>query len=241
MRQIIKYLDRIEFVDERYYKFTNTKTNEELYYPSTTFILNSFPMDYGLLQWNRDVGNQAPEIAARAATSGSTVHHALSTLLNGYEISWDDKIYSLPEWQGIFRFMNFINAVNPQTIFNEKIIFSHEYQYAGTIDWLCKIDDKIWLIDFKFSNAIHDSYMLQLIAYKKAVEENNNIKIDKIGILHLKAKNKKGWKLAEPLHDYDKLFEIFLKTKALFNFTNPNCKPKNLVYPSSFSLANGGK
>lgn len=236
MRQCFSYLDRIEFVDERFYKYVNTENGEELYYPSVTHILQSFPMDYGLLQWNRDVGNNAPEIANRAANSGSKVHNTVSALINGHDVIWDDKIYNEEEWKGLINFYNFFKLHNPITMYNEKIVFDHDFKFAGTIDWLCKIGEEIWLIDFKFSNAIHKSYMLQLAAYKKCLEKELNIKINKIGILHLKSKKKQGWDLVEPEHDSEFLFEIFLKVRDLHIFTNPDQKPKNLVYQNRITL-----
>jgi hypothetical protein len=235
-KAIFEYLDRVEFLDERFYRFTNTETGEILFYPSSTFILKSFPMDYGLLQWFKDVGNEAERIANRASDSGTKVHNEISKLLNGENVVWDDRCFNLEEWQGLIRFLDFFKEYKPKTRFNEKIVFSHKHKYAGTIDYLCEIGEETWLIDFKFSNAIHDSYFLQLASYKNAIEETLNIKVDKMAILHLKAKNKKGWVLSEPKEDYDKLFNIFLKTQDLFLFTNPNCCPKNLTYPNILSL-----
>lgn len=235
-----EYLDRVEFLDERYYNFINSKTKEIIPYISVTYSLKSFPMDYGLLQWFKDVGNQAELIANRAAESGSKVHSAISNLISGLTLKWTDEFgrakYTEEEWQGINRFIEFWGIYKPKTLFNERIVFNHKYKYAGTIDYLCKIDDKIWLIDFKFSNAIHQSYMLQLAAYKKAIEEELDIKIDEVGILHLKAKSKQGWKLEQPKENIEFLFEVYLKVLDLFLFTNPNHKPKNLVYPNTLKL-----
>lgn len=236
-RAIFVYDGKVEFCDERYYKFINTETGEELYYPSATFILRSFPMDFELLKWVGNVGNEsAKRISSQAAESGSKVHNAIEKLLLDEKIKWDDKIYNEQEWSGICRFLDFYATYQPKLIFSERTIFSHKHKYAGTIDYLCKIGDETWLIDFKFSNAVHDSYMLQLAAYRNAIQEELNIKVDKMAILHLKAQNKKGWKLEEPKEDYQKLFDIFKKTQVLFLFTNPNCKPKNLVLPEEISL-----
>lgn len=235
-KAVFEYLDRVEFLDERFYRFSNPETGELSYYPSSTTILKSFPMDYGLVQWFKDVGNEAERIANRASESGSKVHNEISRLLAGEEIIWDDKRFNLEEWQGLNRFLEFYEEYKPTTIFNERIVFSHKYKYAGTIDYLCKIGEETWLIDFKFSNAIHTSYMLQLASYKNAIQEELGIQVDKMAILQLKSKTKKGWKLEEPKDDYEKLFTIFRKTQDLFLFTNPNCVPKNLEYPNKLSL-----
>ena len=66
---------QINVLDNRYY------TLDEIdYFPSVTTILEVFPKGFGFNQWLKDVGNNASEIADRAATSGTKVHDACDAL-----------------------------------------------------------------------------------------------------------------------------------------------------------------
>ena len=49
------------------------------------------------------------------------------------------------------------------------------------------MDGEVWLLDLKTSNSIHKSYDLQLASYAKALEECKGIKIERTGIIWLKA------------------------------------------------------
>lgn len=234
---------RIHFLDERFYLHENGQ-----YYPSVTTILNVYPKGPAFLQWVKDVGNNAKMIAERAAESGTKVHQACEHLINGRELIWDDKTYSLEEWRGILRFYDFASRFNPVWEASEVSTFSLKYKYAGTIDIICKIGDVRYLIDIKFGNAIYTTYFLQMAAYRHSWDEQNpDYKIDEMGILHLKAatrtEGKKGdmqgagWKLEAPKETYQRLFEIFHRTLQIYYFENPDPKPKNLTLPSVVKLS----
>ena len=45
-----------------------------------------------------------------------------------------------------------------------------------------------------------------------------------------------GWQLKEPPKSYEQLFNIFLSTLSIHNFENPECKPKNRIYPNKINL-----
>jgi hypothetical protein len=235
-------IDKIEFLDERFYRIA-----DDVYYPSVTTILDVYPKGPNFTQWLKDVGNQAKIIAERAAESGIKVHNAIEKLVAGHEITWDGKTYSESEWQGILRFLDFYQNFHPNIIACEFIVVSHKYKYAGTADLVCKINNDTWLIDFKFGNAVYPTYFFQIAAYKNAVEEISGKKIDKIGILHLKAETRgrdrsgkimqgAGWKLIEPDKSYDHLLKIFLSVLGIYNEENPESKPKNRIYPSIIKL-----
>ena len=54
---------------------------------------------------------------------------------------------------------------------SERAIYSKKYGYAGTLDFIAKIDGKIVLGDFKTSSGIWDEYFLQIAAYQQAYLE----------------------------------------------------------------------
>ena len=53
----------------------------------------------------------------------------------------------------------------------EKKVYSRSWEYAGTIDALAKINDKLCVIDFKTSAKIYKEYYLQVSAYCNAIGE----------------------------------------------------------------------
>ncbi len=73
------------------------------------------------------------------------------------------------------------HGFNP--IFSEKKVYSREFGYAGTLDWLayitscgdydcCPFDGEALVLgDFKTSNSLYDEYRMQLASYRHAIEE----------------------------------------------------------------------
>jgi len=231
----------ITWLDSRYYEI-----GEGEYVPSVTTILSLYPKGPAFEQWLRDVGNSAKQIAERAAESGNKVHKAAELLIQGEELVWDDKEYNLTEWEGVLRFVDFYTRFTPKVLASEVTTISHKYKYAGTLDLVCEIDGANWLLDIKFGNAIYPTYFFQLAAYKQSWEENGNPQIDEIGILWLKANTRtegkkgtiqgKSWQVVKPKDSYERLWEIFLKTLEIYNYENPESKPKNLVLPARVKL-----
>ncbi|HUX56180.1 MAG TPA: hypothetical protein VMV77_04355 [Bacteroidales bacterium] len=229
----------VEFLDDRFYK------KGDDYYPSVTTILEVYPKGPAFTQWLKDVGNQAKAIAERAAESGSKVHNAIEMIVSGREIEWDDKIYNEQEWCGIGGFIDFYENFVDKIHASEMNVFCDEFRYAGTLDFICQIQDENWLIDFKFGNAVYPTYFLQIAAYRYAVQ--GKIQIDRMGVLHLKAatrgrdksgKNIQGvkWKLIPPDKPYEHLFNIFKSVLLIYGEENPEAKPKNRIYPSKYKI-----
>lgn len=233
--------NRVDFLDERFYEVA-----DGVYYPSVTHILNLYPKGPFFEQWLKDVGASATSIADRAAESGSKVHQAIEGLVAGDEIEWDDKYYDFDEWSALCRFKDFYDRFNPDIFGSEVITFSNKHKYAGTIDLIFEMQDKLWLVDLKFSNYIHDTYFLQLAAYVNSFNEHNDKKIDRFGILWLKAQTRTlgskgaiqgiGWQLKEPKQSFDELFGEFERILGIYYFKNPNPRPKFLTLPYKIKL-----
>ena len=109
-------LKRLDFLDQRFYVHTDEFGNES-YFPSCTEILSIYPKGHGFESWLKDVGNNASQIADRAAATGSKVHHAAELLHAGQELKWlDDNgvaTYSLQEWEMILKYADFWNKIKP--------------------------------------------------------------------------------------------------------------------------------
>ena len=238
-------LQQINFLDRRVYK-----RGEGVYYPSVTTILQYMPKNKFFESWLKDVGHNADLIMRRAGKEGTQVHEACEQLILGNEVSWIDDYgrakYSQIVWEMILKFADFWKTYKPELISAEEFVWSDEHKYAGTADIVCKMNDEIWLLDIKTSNSIHKSYDLQLASYAKALGESKGIKIQRTGILWLKAQSRgpskqkkviqgKGWKLLQ-IDDIEENFELFKMIYKLYTLENPTTEPIYNSYPTTLKL-----
>jgi hypothetical protein len=145
----------------------------------------------------------------------------------------------------ILKFADFWNTHKPELIAAEYHLFSDKYEYAGTADLVCRINDELWLLDIKTSNSLHTSHDLQLAAYAHAWNETHNEKITRTGIIWLKAKTKKegkegemqgkGWQV-KVVNDIEKNLDMFLNIYKIYKLENPNAKPHSELLPTSIKL-----
>lgn len=237
-------LKRVDFCGNRCYK-----RSEDKYYPSVTTILSAAPVDSFFLDWIKLSGKNADWARDKAAREGTAVHEALEDVVAGKTVDWKDSYgnakYSLTVWQMILKGVDFFNTYKPEILASEQFLFSDRYEYAGTADFLCRLNNKITLIDYKTSNTISETYRMQLAAYAKAYEEIYGIKIDNTAILWFKASTRgprkgaiqgEGWQLIE-YPDIDKNFEAFLKIYDVYKIYNPGGpKPYTKSYPTEVKL-----
>jgi hypothetical protein len=232
-------LERIDFLDESFYPVT-----EDTFYPSVTYMLESFPKEYGFYQWLKDVGHNADTIAQQAADAGTRVHEAINSILTGTELSYKEGT-SWDEWEALYKFKEFYSQTNLKVVDAEHIVLSHKYKYGGRLDLVCDIGKQTWLIDYKFGKGIYKSYWLQLMAYKKAWLEMRGCKINKMGILHLKALTRKeakgkiqgkGWQLVPCTLDERWLWRRFKNILDGFYLDHPDPKPRYFSLPLKIKL-----
>lgn len=240
---------QVNVADERFYRSKNVP---DTYYPSVTTILEAYYKGYGFHEWLKQVGYNADEILKKAGEQGSNVHALIDNYLQGFPVSWlDDNgkmLYTLNEWQMFTKFVEFWTTFKPEKIVHEFGIVDDVLKFGGTIDFVGKINGEMWLIDWKTSNYIHKTYELQIAAYATIWNRlNPSHEIKRTGILWLnsatrgadkKGKNiqGEGWQLKEFDRHYSEAFELFKHTQAIWNEENPNYKPKNLIYKTTFAL-----
>ncbi len=58
-----------------------------------------------------------------------------------------------------------------EVIENEMVVYSLKNEYAGAVDAVCKVEDKLVIMDWKTSNQMHVEYAMQVSAYARAYEE----------------------------------------------------------------------
>jgi len=242
---------RIDIIDERFYE---SKKTPGVFFPGVTTVLEAYMKGYGFTQWLKDVGHSAEEILRRTGEVGSHVHEMIDFYLKGFEVSWldanDKNLYTLEEWQLFSKAVEFFEKFKPEILTGEFNFCNESRRYGGTIDLICKINNEIWLIDHKTSNAIYKTHELQVAAYVTAWNDlNPQYPIKRTGILWLKAATRgedkqgkkiqgEGWQLKEFDRPYQDAFRLFEHTQAIWEEENPNWKPKNLTYPVTYKMGN---
>lgn len=232
-------LVQITSTDERWYQMDTT------FVPSVTWILNSYPKGVQFYQWLASKGwDEAELIKSEAGDRGNKIHNAISDILAGYEVKIDSKFRNSKgdfeeltgdECEAILSFITWYNEVKPETIAYDFTCYSEKHGYAGTLDYLCRIGEEVYLVDFKTGQNVWDTYALQVSAYKEALKEDINMITNfdgtqpiKLAILQVGYnRNKNKYKFTE----VEDKFEAFMHTKALWQEQHGNEKPKQIEIP----------
>ncbi|HOE15454.1 MAG TPA: hypothetical protein PLH82_02105 [Candidatus Paceibacterota bacterium] len=240
MRKIIKNVNRIENIvqitiaDERWYQIDNE------FFPSVTWISGFYPKGIAFYKWLAERSwNEAEAIKSAAGDKGSKIHSAIVNLIDGLEVKMDSQFenpttglmeeLSLEEYEAILSFKSFCDELKPKFIDREFVVVSDKYQYAGTGDILCEINNKIHLIDIKSGQSIWPEYELQISAYAKALQRS----IDKMSILQVGYRlNKKKWKLTE----IDDKFDLFLSARNIWKNECDKISPLRKDLPLAIKL-----
>lgn len=237
-------LKRVDLVDRRFYKF------EEEYYPSVTTILQYMPKGKFFETWIREMGPYSEIVMRKAGDEGTQVHNAIEELVLGKEVEWINEYgnakYSVEVWEMILKFYEFWTTHKPELLSSEKFLYSKEYKYAGTADLLLYLNDQVWLLDIKTSNALHRSYDAQLSAYAHSFKEIYDIDVERTGILWLKASTRgpstkkdvmqgKGWQV-KPVDNIEENFQLFKFIYEIYKLDNEEVEPLIKTYPTSLKL-----
>lgn len=104
-----------------------------------------------------------------AGTVGSFIHKYVEQYIKGENPN-------LPINEGLQKsasqFLDWVKKHNVKFLASEQPVYSKKYNYAGTLDFICKIDGKMFIGDLKTSNGIYKiEYGAQVSAYKIAREE----------------------------------------------------------------------
>ena len=145
--------------------------------PSVTTILSILEKP-GLHYWIANVtkaGEDWEEVRDAAGRVGTIAHRLIAAHLKGEAPDYHP-LACLPDEaeQAEKCFLKYLawEKENPLTpVMIETRLVSEEYRYGGTPDLLAEIDGEFVLIDFKTGNAVYDSYLCQLAAYRKLLEE----------------------------------------------------------------------
>lgn len=84
----------------------------------------------------------------------------------------------------VYRFYDWAEKNKVEFLASEESVYSRKFWYAGSFDFICRLNDKLLLGDFKTSKQIDITYPAQCAGYVIAIEENNpEIKFDGVIIV----------------------------------------------------------
>lgn len=229
---------QITMLDARFYR-----DETGVFVPSVTTILDAFPKDASYYAWLKNNGQDSDNIRDRAAERGTAVHNLTEAYDRGEEVSLlsaDGRLaFKMSEWAMLERYIDFCTRFKPEVMQCEQNYVSPELGWAGTVDRIIRMNGKTYLIDIKTSNAIYQTYWLQLAAYRRLVEAVGGISVDGVGILWLNAKTRTegskgavqgiGWQLVTQ-DDTTKELNLFGITRQLWLAQHANDLPKNSSY-----------
>lgn len=232
----------------------------EDYLVSVTTILNSLAKGQGFNIWLQNhTAEEAEDILTEAGLAGSKIHKAISDMINGQRIIPSEFVYvddkgvehkglDSKECQKLSTFVRWWYEYRPKVLANEKIVYSLQRKYAGTLDFIGSIKeglidkksktpdkDLMFIIDWKTSSGIYDSYEMQIAAYAQAEMEMTGKRIDKIAVLRLGTKHKAGYEF-RVLDSIATPYKAFLGVYEAWKYQNPNFQPKVVEVPVYFEL-----
>lgn len=220
----------------------------------TTLLSMGTPVETGLLEYFKRTDKETQEdILQDAQDRGSNVHHAIERLLNGDEVE-SSTLKRKREKMGVAAFVDFFQTVQPTKVVSEQVVAykKADVLFAGTLDFICTIDGKRVLIDFKTGTATSRKHELQVIAYKAAVEQSSHEKIDLCYVLHVGTAHKGtrptkdrnglpncgvGWQLVESTASFKDFGLAYRMALFMNNRVYPK-PPKVVTYPDTWKLLN---
>ena len=159
--------------------------------PRVTAILHQMMGHDGLIQWANNLGfkhKRYKDELNRAGEIGTECHETIDKYIDGerdfmfFYTEAENAFNSFIKWDKDIRKNN-----NVEVLLKEKTLIGK--YFGGTLDGLYKINDKIYLVDYKTSNHVVVNYPLQLAAYRYLLWELMGISIDGCIILQVSKKN----------------------------------------------------
>jgi len=144
-----------------------------------------------------------------AGVRGHDVHALAEKLVHGEEIEVPEHLAAR-----VSGLAKLLDQFHIEPLLTEVSVGNRKLWYAGRLDLLAKLNDEIWLLDFKTSKGVYGETALQTAAYAKSEFYVNDGAWDeelalpfatRIGVIHI---TDEGSTLHE-LGDVDKAFKIF--------------------------------
>lgn len=201
---------------------------------SVTQIVNdNLGRKEGLIRWikNKSLeGVDTDEIRDRSASTGTLAHNMIEAYINKLTIKRPDLDESQIQqatnaYKGFIKWKNDYMVIPSKT---EHALVSEKYKFAGTIDLEAYVQNyENSLVDFKTSNSLYRSHVIQLAGYSILYEEEYERPPDRIYLLQL-YKNKPSYHCLEfsmeDLWPYKQIFLNLLSIDRLWSALDKNGK-----------------
>lgn len=227
-----KGIVRVTTQDERFYR--RQKDGQTIWIPSVTWIAGYLPKGVGYYKWLAQHGwDESQAIMEEAGERGTIIHKAIEYLLLGktllFNTSVGDRELTADEWEATMSAVAWFNTLKDfEIIATERTVFHPDDKYAGTIDLICKINGKLWIIDFKSSQDVWPSHRIQLSAYNKALDGGYRMGILQVGYRRTKTKYK--------FTEIEDCYDLFEAAYTIWQSENDRVKPMQKDYPLSLTL-----
>lgn len=141
--------------------------------PRVTQVIQACIHNEGLMYWANSLGLKGlsyQKTLNQAARIGTQCHNNIDHFLDGKEEGISSMMHEARNaYLSYKRWYNDVSTKVPlEVIYHEKTLTCP--YYGGTLDGLYKINNKIYLVDYKTSNHVRFNYCLQLAAYMYMLE-----------------------------------------------------------------------
>lgn len=149
-----------------------------------------------------------------SATLGSMVHKYVEQYIKGE----NPPMPVNPEMKGACeRFLQWVQDHQVKFLVSEQMVFSKKHLYAGTTDFICKIDGRLWIGDLKTSQSVYSEYFAQTSAYLEArTEEFPTEKFDGAVIVRVGKEDGDFEAVSKTREELAPHFELFLNCLAVY-------------------------
>ena len=222
--------------DERWY----FREDDERFFPSVTWIAGFYPKGVEFYKWLASKGwDESVAIKEAAGERGRRVHNAIEQLLVTGSVKMDDVFrvgdtdvlteLTVDEYEAVMSFHAWYNETNPEILGVEEVAYNEEYDYAGTLDLIARIGDKVWVIDLKTSQQVWPEHELQISAYRHTeVGKSHAGAILQVGY----KRNKKRFKFTE----VEDKFDLFLSARNSWSHETATIQPLQRDFPQSLTI-----
>ena len=177
-----------EKIDVRNHKHQSYVYNEKQL-PSVTQCISMINKPY-LVAWANKLGlagTKTSDEMKRVTTIGTLAHAYIQAFLETKIVEFEpqneeERVISTTALQCFSKFLAFYDEYKPTTLECEKRVVNG--LFGGTMDYIARIGDENYIIDFKTSDRVSNDYLLQLSAYYELSKETPH-EISKLGILSL--------------------------------------------------------
>ena len=169
--------------------------------------------------------------ARKAADIGTQVHALVEWTLKqelGLERPDEPRLTTDAARNAFASWVEWRQSVHLKPVHIEQTVWSHEHQYAGTLDLIAEIDGQLAVTDWKTGKAIYPESHLQGVAYARAVCEMGHATPPVDAYVVLLPKTQAGrFQVAHiPAEQHEALFQTFLSVKRVWEYTHADAAPK---------------